>query len=120
MPESLMEFVEPNIHKIGIFSYDKYTFILFRKTNQIVRKYNAIGISTSVLYDLIKSGCKLIIIEMDGIARYKISPDEWLRYGIIDQLTPNQDPHAFIPISRLRRKNYDGFKSFNQNSIQED
>ena len=105
MSKSLIDFVKPNIHKIGVSSYDYQTFILFRKSSQIVRKYNAIGISVSVLQDLLKRNCKLIIIKMDGIARYKISPEDWLRHGILDQLTPNQDPHSFIPIARLRRLN---------------
>jgi len=103
MTESLLEFAEPNLYKIGVPSYDYSTFILFRKSNQIVRKYNAIGVSVSILQDLLKRGCKLIIIKIDGIARYKISPDDWLKKGILDQLTPKQEPHSFIPISRLRK-----------------
>jgi hypothetical protein len=98
-----MQFTEPNLHKIGQPSYDYSTFILWRKSSQIVRKYNAIGISVSVLQDLLKRHCQLIIIKLDGIARYKISPNDWLLKGIIDQLTPHQEPHAFIPISKFRR-----------------
>jgi hypothetical protein len=103
MTESLLEFTEPNLHKIGVPSYDYSTFILFRKSSQIVRKYNAIGISVSILQDLIERGCKLIIIKLDGVARFKISPEDWLRLGIIDQLTTKQEPHAFYPIPKLRR-----------------
>jgi hypothetical protein len=100
---SLLEFAEPNLHKIGIPSYDYSTFILLRKSTQIVRKYNAIGISVSILQDLLKRHCKLIIIKLDGIARYKISPDDWLKRGILDQLTPTQEPHSFLPIQKFRR-----------------
>jgi len=103
MLEPLLEFSEPNLHKIGIPSYDYSTFILLRKSTQIVRKYNAIGISVSILQDLLKRKCQLIIIKIDGIAMYKISPDDWLKKGIVDQLVPNQEPHAFIPIAKLRR-----------------
>jgi len=103
MPESLLDFSKPNIHKIGIPSYDYSTFILLRKSSQIVRKYNAIGISVSILQDLLKRHCKLIIIKLDGVARYKISPDDWMKHGIVDQLTPTQEPHSFIPIAKLRR-----------------
>ena len=103
MPESLLEFVKPNIHKIGQPSWDYSTFILFRKSSQIVRKYNAIGISISILQDLLSRNCKLIIIKMDGVARYKISPEDWLKRGILDQLTPTQEPHSFIPIAKLGR-----------------
>jgi hypothetical protein len=101
--ESLMQFAEPNLHKIGQPSYDYSTFILWRKSTQIVRKYNAIGISVSILEDLLKRKCQLIIIKMDGVARFKISPSDWLRLGILDKLTPTQEPHCFIPIMRLRR-----------------
>jgi len=103
MLETLLKFAEPNLHKIGIPSYDYSTFILLRKSTQIVRKYNAIGISVSILQDLLKRRCQLIIIKIDGFARYKISPDNWLKKGIVDQLVPNQEPHAFIPIAKLRR-----------------
>jgi hypothetical protein len=103
MAESLLDFSKPNIHRIGIPSYDYSTFILLRKSTQIVRKYNAIGISVSILQDLLKRHCQLIVIKLDGIARYKISPDDWLHKSIIDQLTPRQEPHAFIPIPSLRR-----------------
>lgn len=98
-----MEFAEPNLHKIGIPSYDYSTFILFRKRSQIVRKYNAIGISVSILQDLLNRHCKLIIIKLDGVARYKISPEAWLKYGILDKLCSNQEPHSFYPITKLRR-----------------
>lgn len=103
MPESLMKFAEPNLHRIGIPSYDYSTFILLRKSSQIVRKYNALGISVSILQDLLKRRCKLIIIKIDGVAMYKISPDDWLKRGIVDQLVPNQEPHSFLPIQKFRR-----------------
>jgi hypothetical protein len=37
--------------KIGLSSWDNSTFILFRRSDQIVRKYNALGLSTSILVD---------------------------------------------------------------------
>jgi len=69
--------------KIGIPSHDWHTFILIRRSDQIVRKYNAWGISTRILKDLIEKGCRLIIIRVDGEAKYKINPRDWLERGIV-------------------------------------
>jgi len=101
MPEDLLEFTKPNIHKIGQPSYDYSTFILFRKSNQIVRKYNALGISVSILQDLLERNCKLIVVKIDGSARYKISPSDWMKKGILDRLTPAQEPHSFLPLNKF-------------------
>jgi len=89
--------------RIGVISWDNHTFILFRKKSQIVRKYNAIGISTRILIDLIESGCEIIIIKMDNVAKYTITPRDWLEKGITDRLTPTQDYHAFYPLDKLKR-----------------
>jgi hypothetical protein len=43
------------------------------------------------------------LVKVDGVARYKVSPDDWLHKSIIDQLTPTQEPHAFISIAKLGR-----------------
>lgn len=89
--------------KIGLSSWDNYTFILFRKSSDIVRKYNAWGISTRILLDLIESGCRIIIIKVNNVAKYKISPKEWLEKGIKDRLTPDQEFHSFLPIDKFER-----------------
>jgi len=99
MPESLYKFMN---QKIGLSSWDNSTFILFRRSDQIVRKYNALGLSTSILIDLIQKGCRLIVVKIDDQARYKISPKDWLEKGIIDKLSPHQDPHAFFPLNKFK------------------
>jgi len=95
MEEKLLKFMN---QRIGIPSWDYHTFILFRRKDQIVRKYNALGLSVDILKELISKGCQLIIIQMDGEARYKISPSDWLSKGIIDTLSAGQEPHAFMPL----------------------
>lgn len=86
---------------IGISSHDNHTFILFRRSSQIVRKYNAIGLSTTILLDLIKKGCRIIIVKINGDPKYKISPREWMEKGIKDRLYPTQDLHSFLPLNKF-------------------
>jgi len=89
--------------RIGLPSWDWHTFILFRSKNQIVRKYKAWGLSTAILMDLIKKGCKLVIIQVDGEAKYKISPKDWLEKSIVGTLYQGQEPHAFMPINLFQK-----------------
>jgi len=89
--------------KIGLPSWDWKQFILFRSKKQIVRKYNALGLSTAILMDFIKKGCELIIVKMDGHAKYKISPKDWLEKGIVGTLYKGQEPHAFMPINLFQK-----------------
>jgi hypothetical protein len=100
MPESLMQFAEPNLHKFGQPSYDWSTYILrrHRKDLDIWKHPGTIGVSVSVLKALKRRGCQLIIVTVDGIAKYKVSPDDWLTKSVIDQLTPTQEPDAFLPL----------------------
>jgi len=102
--ESLQKFL-PNLHRIGTPSYDYHTFILKRRSRDLnIRKYpHHVGISVFYLEELLKRGCQLIIIEVDGVALYKTTPTDWLFNGVQDKLSPLQDLHSFIPIARLRR-----------------
>lgn len=89
-------------HRIGMPSWDWHTFKLFRKTSQIPRNYpHCLGISTPILMDFIKHGCKVIIVFMNGVPTYRIDPRKWLEKGIIDSLKKGQEPHAFFPLSKF-------------------
>lgn len=86
---------------IGVHSHDWHTFILFRRSRDVkIRKYpNHVGLSTSVLMDLVNHGTKVIVVKIDGHAVLRTDPKTWLEQGTVDKLTPDQDPHAFLPVA---------------------
>jgi len=90
--------------KIGIYSWDWHTFILFRRPQDLkIRRYpKTIGISTACLMDFIKKGCKLLIVRINREAKYTIDPREWIEKGIVDSLKKGQEPHAFMPLSKFK------------------
>jgi hypothetical protein len=85
---------------IGEHSFDWFTFVLFRKRDDInIRKYpGTIGISTRILLDLIDHKTKLIIVKVDRIPCFKVDPRTWIEKGITDKLSPDQDPHSFLSL----------------------
>jgi len=89
---------------IGEHSYDWSTFILCRKKKDIeIRKYpNTIGISKAVLFDVETRGCQVIIVKIDGRAMLKTTPRTWINKGITDKLSPEQEPHSFLPYSYFK------------------
>jgi uncharacterized membrane protein YjdF len=105
MSETLLDFEKPNLFKIGVPSYDWSTYILFRTTRDLdIHKYpNTVGISVSALQELIEHQTKLIIIKVNGIKKWRTTPDDWLHKSTIDTLNPQKGPHAFIKIDKLGR-----------------
>lgn len=88
-------------HLMGKISVDYYTFILFRKSWQRVRKHDAYGCSRIFLEKIYQLGCRMFIIAIDGINIFKISTIDLIRKGIYDKLENNQSMHVFMPIKKL-------------------
>lgn len=90
---------------VGEHSWDWLTFILNRKLKDLkIRKYpDTIGVSTRILMDLIGHGTKNLIVKVDGVPAFKTDPKTWLEKSIIDKLSPDQDPHAFLSLNRFQR-----------------
>lgn len=90
---------------IGSVSHDWFTFVLFRTRQDIkIRRHpNTIGISTAILLDLIEHKTRIIIVKINDIPTFRTDPETWLKNGIIDKLSPNQDPHAFLSIDKFQK-----------------
>jgi len=86
---------------MGKISYDYYTFILFRKSWQRVRRHDAYGCSRIFLEKLYQLGCRMFIISIDDVPKFKIPTIEMIRKGIYDKLEPEQSVHVFMPIKKL-------------------
>ena len=86
---------------IGERSFDWYTFILFRSSNDLkIRTFpNTAGLSVDVLKDLIQRGTNILLVKIDGKITLKTDPETWLWNGIVARLTPSQEPHAFLKLS---------------------
>lgn len=92
---------------IGEHSWDWQTFILRRKSRDIkIRKHpDTIGISREILEDLDKKGCRLILVRIDGRIMLKTDPQTWLRKGLNDRLSPDQEMHSFLFLEYFRAMN---------------
>lgn len=86
---------------MGKISYDYHTFILFRKAWQRVRKHDAYGCSRIFLEKLYQLGCRMFIISIDDVPKFRIPTEQMIREGIYDKLEPEQSVHVFMPIKKL-------------------
>ena len=86
---------------MGKISYDYHTFILFRKAWQRVKKHDAYGCSRIFLEKLYQLGCRMFIISIDNVPKFRIPTEEMIRKGIYDKLESKQSVHVFMPIKKL-------------------
>ena len=105
---------------IGDRSHDWYSFKLFRRLKDIkIRRYpNTIGISTAVLMDLVNHKTKIILIIIGDKCCFRTDPRTWLEHGIIDKLSPDQEPHAFLNLKHFYH--YENASKMNLSPIQEE
>jgi len=68
-----------------------------------VRKHDAYGMSKVLLEALMKKGCKVIIIKVDGKPKYKVRSNRMYWEGIHDRLEPKQALHVFMPINQMEK-----------------
>lgn len=99
-----------NGYVIGERSYDWTTFKLIRSGSQniILRYPGTIGISKCILEDLQSHGTKIIIVMVNGRARYRTTPEKWLANGIRASLCDGQELHCFMKIENFDIKQPDG------------
>jgi hypothetical protein len=80
---------------------------MWKKEAQLFRLYHAWSIETAILMDLIQKQIKEIQIHVknpDGSETlYKTTPRFWLEHSIIDKFRDNQEPTAYLPVSKFER-----------------
>lgn len=86
--------------KVGVVSGS--TFTTYRKREyHFARRHGGWGMNIEVFKELKDGQVAEVILIADGTA-YRVSLDDWERYGVVDTLNPDDGEQIFLPEDRFR------------------